>query len=294
MADRAWTAFSAPPPAPTSDLNSRLFNLSGNGRVELWRSASDLAGENPLTGSGAGTYERYWQSLPDASLKVRDAHGLFIETLAELGPIGLALLVAALSVPLAAGLIVRRSRFAPFLLGAYIAFVAHASVDWDWELSGIVLTALLAGSLLVVSARRGTVGVLPGGWRVAGVAAVLAVSTVALVGLLGNSALAGARAAVDQRNLPRALEESDRAEALMPWSPWPWIARGEAQLVTGRPADAAVSFRKAIDVDEGEWRGWYGLALATRGAERNAALARARSLYPKSPAVARAIARDAT
>lgn len=294
IADRAWTAFSAPPPATSSDLNSRLFNLSGNGRVDLWRAAGDLAGENPLTGNGGGTFERYWQSLPDASLKVRDAHGLFVETLAELGPIGLALLVVALSVPLAAGLIARRSRFAPFLLGAYVAFIAHASVDWDWEMSGIVLTALLAGSLLVVSARRGTVGVLPGGWRVAGAAAVLALSAVALVGLLGNSALAGARSAVDQRDLPQALEESDRAETLMPWSPWPWIARGEAQLVTGLRGEAAMSFRKAIDVDEGEWRGWYGLALATGGAERRAALARARALYPKSPAVARAIARDTT
>ncbi len=294
MADRAWTAFSAPPPVPTSDLNSRLFNLSGNGRVDLWRAGADLAGDHTVTGQGGGTFERYWQSLPDASLKVRDAHGLFIETLAELGPVGLALLVAALSVPVAAGLIARRSRFAPFLLGAYVAFVAHASVDWDWELSGIALTALLAGSLLVVSSRRGTVGVLPGGWRVAGVAAVLVTGTIALVGLLGNSALAGARAAVDQRDLRRALEESDRAEALMPWSPWPWIARGEAQLVTGLREDAAVSFREAIEVDEGEWRGWYGLALATAGAERRAALARARVLYPTSPAVARSIDRNAT
>ncbi|HYT50946.1 MAG TPA: hypothetical protein VEL10_01935 [Gaiellaceae bacterium] len=40
--------------------------------------------------------------------KVRDAHSLYVETLAELGPIGLALLSAALVVPLVAAVRARR------------------------------------------------------------------------------------------------------------------------------------------------------------------------------------------
>ena len=281
MADRAWNAFAAAPPQPTN-LNDRLFNLSSNGRVELWRAAGSLYAENPVLGSGAGTFERYWQSRADAAFKVRDAHGLYVETLAELGPFGLILLCCALSIPIVAGLRRRSSAVAPAALGAYVAYCVHAGLDWDWELSGVTLTALVVGSLLIVAGRRdggaAAMRVVP---RTAIGACAIAASIAALAGLIGNSALARAQDAIDRDDRTEAVHQADRARRLMPWSPWPWIVRGEAALRGRAFGDAAADFRHATDIDPGEWRAWLYLGMSTSGAEQLRALHRAAALYPQ-------------
>jgi hypothetical protein len=286
MARNAWHAFSAPPPEFEGDLDKRLFSFSGNGRVALWRVARDLYVDNPVTGSGAGTFERFWQARDDVSFKVRDAHSLYVETLAELGPFGLTLLVATLLVPLGAGLTVRRAAMLPAVLAAYAAFLVHTGVDWDWELSGVTLTALLVGCVGIVAARKGAVRTLGSSARIAGCAAVVVASLGGTVVFLGNGALDRAQEAVLARRFGTAVDEADRARRLMPWSPWPLIARGDAQLAAGDATAAAGSYRRAIAVDAGEWRAWFGLALATEGRARATALAHARRLYPGNDEVA--------
>jgi O-antigen ligase/polysaccharide polymerase Wzy-like membrane protein len=284
---RAWHAFSAPP-ASGPNLNSRLLSFSGNGRVELWRAARDLASAHPALGSGAGTFERYWQSRKDASFKVRDAHSLYVETFAELGPPGVALLVSALLVPVAAAFLVRRRAVIPAALGAYAAFLVHAGVDWDWELSGVTLTAVLVASILLIAARGSSARELGLTVRVAGVAAVLIASMGMIVAYLGNGALARAQTAVVDKSYASAIDDANRARRLMPWSPWPLIARGDALLAANDSKAAVASYRHAIAIDDGEWRAWLGLALASQGHARASALARARSLYPRSSEIARA------
>jgi O-antigen ligase len=82
----------------------------------------------------------------------RDAHSLYVETLAELGPVGLALLLLALAVPLLA----LRSRGDPLLAAAgagYVAFLVHAGVDWDWEQPSVTLAGLACGACVLVRAR---------------------------------------------------------------------------------------------------------------------------------------------
>ncbi len=287
----AWGAFSAPPRAGTGDLDRRLFDFSGTGRVELWRAARDAYWDHPLTGSGAGTFERYWQSRDDASFKVRDAHSLYLETLAELGPPGLVLLAATLLVPLGAGLTARRRALLPAAMGAYAAFLVHAGVDWDWELSGVTLTALLVGCLGIVAARRSELRTLAGPARVAGCVVASVASLATILVFLGNGALDRAQDAVSARSYGEAVAEANRARMLMPWSPWPLITRGDAQLAAGLPASAAASYRRAIEIDSGEWRGWFGLALATKGKRRASALAHAQALYPRSLEIEATIAK---
>ena len=100
LAHKGYRAFNAPPPHVQSNLNKRLLSFSGNGRADLWRVAWDDARNHAVLGAGAGTYERYFLAhQPSAVSRVRDAHGLYIETLAELGPIGLILLLGALVGP---------------------------------------------------------------------------------------------------------------------------------------------------------------------------------------------------
>ncbi len=89
LVSRAYNAFAAPPPRVGTRLNDRLFSLSGSGRLPQWRVAWHEFEREPVLGSGAGTYEQSWNELRPYAAKVRDAHSLYLETLAELGVLGL-------------------------------------------------------------------------------------------------------------------------------------------------------------------------------------------------------------
>jgi O-Antigen ligase len=291
LASRGWHAFDTASPRGGPNLNRRLFSFSGSGRVDIWRGAKAEYVDHQLTGGGAGTFERFWEARRGARIKVRDAHSLYLETLAELGPPGLAFLLGALLVPVAAAFLVRRQTLMPAALGAYVAFLVHAGVDWDWELSGVVLTALLIGSLSLIAARAGEARVLGRNARVLGASCVVVASMAMIVAYLGNGALDRAQTAVADKSYPAAIQDANRARRLMPWSPWPLIARGDAQLAAGDAHDARASYRHAISIDSGEWRAWLGLALASRGHARATALAEARRLYPTSSEIAAAVAK---
>ncbi len=77
-----------------------------------------------------------------------DAHGLYPETLGELGLVGLILLVTAL-VAILAGLAVRirgkdRTVYAA-LFAATLAWMLAAAVDWHWEMPVVTLWLFAAG-----------------------------------------------------------------------------------------------------------------------------------------------------
>jgi O-antigen ligase len=129
-----------------------LAGLFGANRPHYWHVAWHEVELNPVLGSGAGTFERYWLLYRPIGSFARDAHSLYLETLAELGPIGLVLLLAALGLPL----LVLRGRRDPLLATAaagYVAYLIHTGVDWDWELPAVTLCGLLCGSGLLLSAR---------------------------------------------------------------------------------------------------------------------------------------------
>src|SRR5215218_2314165 len=92
IAQKGWDSFSATPPQDQADLRERLFTFTGSYRVDLWRVALDDYADHPVVGSGSGSYEHYWNEHRPFAHQVRDAHSLYLEVLAELGPIGLALL----------------------------------------------------------------------------------------------------------------------------------------------------------------------------------------------------------
>ena len=72
---------------------SRLGSASSN-RADYWSVAWDAAGSRPLRGLGAGGFGPAWLRDRPYPEPVRDAHSLPLETLAELGLVGLALLLA--------------------------------------------------------------------------------------------------------------------------------------------------------------------------------------------------------
>jgi hypothetical protein len=284
IAKRGYTSFQSAPPPNESNLNRRLLNFSGNGRVDLWRLAWRDARRHPLVGAGAGTYERFFLAhQPPTVGRVRDAHSLYIETLAELGPIGLAILILTLVTPL---LVLRRARrhpLAPVAAGAYIAYLAHTGVDWDWELTAVTLAGLLCGASLLVFARRwADPSPLHPKTRYVAAAAAVAAALLATVTLLGNSALSRSETARERGQPAKAVDEARRARWLLPWSPAPLEALGRAQTTAGLLSAARRSFRDALAKDDGDWQIWYELAGASTGRTRRQALRRAVVLFPRS------------
>ena len=283
LAQKGYRAFKAPPPRVEGNLNKRLLSFSGNGRADLWRLAWDDARKNPLLGAGSGTYERYFLAHQPSDVgRVRDAHGLYIETLAELGPFGLILLLGTLAVPLTALWAARTHPLVPGAAGAYAAYLVHTGVDWDWELPAVTLTGLLCGVAILVAARRSLRSPrLSGSARWVGVAVIVVAAGFAAVGLVGNTALSRSDEARQRQDWAEAARDARRAEMWMPWSPKPWEALGRAELGAGLVPAARASFRKAISMDSGDWELWYRLGSATRGGERSRALRQAARLFPR-------------
>jgi hypothetical protein len=286
VATRTYRTFAAPVPPPESaDLNSRLFNLNGNGRAQLWSVAMLSFESHWLTGTGAGSFERNWDRSPKANQVVRDAHGLYVETLSELGAVGLLLLVAVLGCPLVAAARARSEPYVPALAAAYAVFLLHNAIDWDWELGGVALTGLFVGCLLLVARREGREREVPMPVRTVAGGAAVAAAGFALVAAIGNGALAAAQTANREHRYAAAESNAAEARRWMPWSPEPLKALGTAQFKHGEVHAAQASFRKAVSIDAADWQGWLDLAATVRDSARAQAVRRARELYPTSPEV---------
>jgi hypothetical protein len=288
---RGWQQFATFAPAGSgTNLNSRLFSFSGSGRRTLWRHAWDDARAHPILGSGPGTYEIWYLRHRANAFKVRDAHNLYLEMLAEVGPIGLAFLLAALGAPLVAAVRARRHPTIPIAAGAYVAFLVHAGVDWDWEITAVTLAALLCGAALLIAARseQTTFRLDRPRYAIAGIAVVVAV--LSLGALLGNMPAASAGKAIRSGNWGHARSEARKEIRWAPWSADGWRRLGQSELGGNQIGPGVRDLRAAIRKDPQNWDRWFDLSLATRGAQQHEALERALALNPYSPEIAEFVA----
>jgi O-antigen ligase len=123
-------------------------------RSLYWHVAWQDVADRPFAGNGAGTFARSWLERGPPDIGVLDAHSLYLETLAELGVVGLLLMAAALAPPLLA---VLRRPVPPATASAgaaYVAFLLHAGLDWDWEMPAVTVAGLFCGLALVTQDRR--------------------------------------------------------------------------------------------------------------------------------------------
>ena len=270
-------------PASQQGAPDRLVSTSTSFRSDYWDVAVDMVRKHPLRGAGAGGFERTWLRERPALLFVRDAHNLYLETAAEVGMVGVALLLVALLVPLAG---VRRAIHAPAgaaALAGYVALLAHAVLDWDWELPAVTFCTVFLGVALVRLGERARPRELGAGSRALLLAAAAALGAVAVVVHVGNGALADAQDALDRGDTARARRDAERARRFAPWAAEPWRLLGEVDLAEGRPVLARRHILRSLDEDPGSWDAWLDLALVSRGAERVRALGRAVALDPRAP-----------
>jgi hypothetical protein len=259
-------------------------------RVQYWHAAWVVYRAHPLLGSGPGSFAVEWLRYRTVPTGTRNAHSLYLETLAELGPLGLVLLVATLAVPLVAA-VKRRSSVTATACAAYVAFLAHAALDWDWQMPVVTGAALICGAAVVACGRAA--GTRPSHARAHAVRArVVASATLALASLaagMGNRALARADAAAGSGLWETAAALSHNASFWQPWAAEPHVILGESDLATGRPTQARREFEQAVRLDPQDWRNWYELGRTGDSTTRRRALAQILRLNPFAahPLVAR-------
>jgi hypothetical protein len=151
----------------------------GSARALYWKEALEVFEAHPALGAGAAGYETARLRYRTKPIHVSQAHGFVVQTLADLGLVGLllalALLVAWL---LAAGRSTHpfnrrwsawrrrretgaRALYGPERVGLLtmlclvVTFGIHSFVDWTWYVPGLACTALLCAGWL---AGRGPLG----------------------------------------------------------------------------------------------------------------------------------------
>jgi len=300
---RRWHAFKSPPVQPARGekdfVQSHLFSANGSGRWQFWSAGMDEFRDRPLGGRGAGSYEAWWARHGSLAVFVRDAHSLYVETLGELGLVGIALLAGVLVFSVALGVSAllrappeeRTTRAA--LFAAALGFLLAAAIDWVWELTvvsvvGFVCLGVLAGLGGSEPSRPPARG---HGARIAAGAAAALIGAALMVGqaisLLSETRLSASQAAVRRGDAASALSDARSARDVEPWAAGPYLQLALIEEQIGHLAVAEKRILQAIHRDETNWRLWLTAArIQTKRGEVGRArrsLDRARELNPRSP-----------
>lgn len=275
---------------------ARLNSFAGESRYALWKSAIAENGTAPLIGTGSGTFEFWWDRDAAGTEAVHDAHSFYLQTLGELGIVGLAILLGFVAAILGFGTreVIRsaagqRSQLAAALAGC-AAFFLSAAVDWTWQVPVIPVAALLLASTLVMARRPSAGG--DAFYRRLSPRILLAlgclVAIVAIaVPLASTSLVRSSEAEVRSEDLNSALADARSAQNVQPDAATPRLQQALVLELQGNLPAAAEAAGGATERESTNWRTW--LVLSRIEAERgnaDAALAayrKARSLNPLSP-----------
>jgi O-antigen ligase len=308
----AWRDFKHPISVAQNahDLGTRFGTLGGNNRYDYWKVAVQATGGHVLGGSGPGTFQLLWEPRAPFSSYVVNAHSLYVETLAELGVVGLALLAGFLLFVLwAAARAVASSQHeararAAGVAAALLAFMVSAIVDWVWQLP--VLPAaflLLAAAVLAPAPRRTSVRELGGdtapasagagsgrgrvlvrsGLIVTGLACLVAIG----IPLATASKVRQSQAAIAVGKASVALSDAQTAARLEPGAASPQLQIALVDELQHNLPPALTAARKATRDEPQNWSGWLILSrLEAESGHAKASISayeRARSLNPRSP-----------
>jgi O-antigen ligase len=247
---------------------SHLISSTGSGRWQLWTSAVDEWETKPVLGRGAGSYQSWWMEHASLPLFVRDAHSLWLETLAELGLVGLLLLMIAIGTGFVAAIarLGRLGQDRPLvaaMAGVLAAFVVAAGIDWMWELSIVSLVAIVALGILVGRATEGSPRPAAGGsplsrrvLRTAGVGVALAAILFAAVPMLAQNRLEESQAAAARGDTAAAIDAAEDARGVQPWAATPYLQLALLEEQQGNLGQANRHIEDALERDRSDWTTW--------------------------------------
>lgn len=285
-------------PGPIDERQS-IFSSANRGIVDNWRVALDGFEDEPLHGQGAGSYETWWYAnrpARQASYNVTDAHSLYAEVLGELGIVGFALLAVLIVAVLVALVPFRRGPNRPLyavLFATALAWVAHAGVDWDWEMPAVTVTFIaLGGAALAAHQRTARPGGATQGMRVIVSIFALAAAVAPALVLTSQRQLNDARDALRAGNCARAIDRASASIETLNTRSEPYDVLAICQQRLGYTGFAIAAEREAVERDPNNWRYHFQLGVLLGGASQNTrpSLLRAKRLNPHEPTITRALA----
>jgi O-Antigen ligase len=287
-------------------VEAHLVSGSGSGRWQFWSAAVDAWRDDVLLGEGAGSFASWWAEHGSFAYFVQDAHSLYLETLGELGVVGLLLTVALVATGVVTG--VRRTWRIPGESGVTTAaltavlsgYAVALGVDWMWELTAVSVVGITALALVTGPAtqppeppRVAEAGHRPRAprWRfglvVAGLACVWVLVWAQAVPFLADREVARSQRAARALDLPRAIEAAEAARDIQPWAATPYLQLALVHEQAGALPSARAWIDEAIERDRRDWRLWLVSArIETKLGRLDAALdslRRAAELNPRSP-----------
>ncbi len=289
----------------------RLVSTNSGNRWVWWKEAAGAWSDRPLRGWGAGSFPVTHRYYRRDQLSVAQPHNVPLQFLAETGLVGFVLAMGAILALLAAAL--ARVWSAPqgrgrdlgvALFAGALAWLVHGIVDWDWDIPGVTVPALIFLGLLVArpggaprrrpaalfhdpeSANRGI-----GGRSLAmGVTALAlcAYGASAILPAWSDSKTSAAQEAIgaepDPAALERAATQAELAARLDPLTVRPLFVGASIAAGRGRLLDARKLLLDAADRQPGNPEVWLRLAtLALQLADRDGMVRASQRLIELDP-----------
>jgi len=283
--------------ATTPGGPQRLARASST-RGRYYRQAGSIFGDHPILGTGAGTFGIARLQHRKDNLVVRHAHGQVAQTLADLGALGLAALLALggawfLAAARTTGLDRRARRLegatrewdadrvaiAALALTA-VVFGLHSAIDWTWSVPGPAVMAMVAGGF---AAGRGplpppvlpVVAATPVARRRLGLPPVpgdrLLPASLALIAALvsawavfqperADQKARDALALLDRRDYAAAAATAQDARDINPLSVRPLFIQAQVAYAQGQPDRARLLYERAVLDQPSNPEAWVRLA----------------------------------
>jgi hypothetical protein len=149
-------------PDQQGNAAQRLVSLGVGFRADYWRVGWDAWLENPLTGTGAGTFQYTWIEGRPGVQGVKQVHNLYLEQLTETGIFAFLALLAFVAVLLAyTARAAWRRRPAgeerlllSGLVAAMVVYLLSSVVEWHWYLPAATLFFFVLAASSVRLARE--------------------------------------------------------------------------------------------------------------------------------------------
>jgi hypothetical protein len=280
-----WTNLTDPHANGNITNSPDRLTAVGSVRARYWNEALKIAKAHKALGVGAGGYATVRPRYRTDTLDVRHAHGYVVQTLADLGAVGMGVSLALLAAWLAAATrtvgLWGPGRHGPWtpervgmatLLSICVVFGVHSFVDWTWFVPGNAVLALLCAGWLAgrgptvepivrVEAPRKTVREP---WRIGLALAAVAVAVVAAwtswqpqrAVAEGSDALGSAEAL----HFDRARAQIAHAERTNPLSVDLLFQQAAIERADGNTAGARSALQKAVLNEPANPATWLALA----------------------------------
>jgi hypothetical protein len=276
----AWKSFTLTRETSVYDPH-RLLSADSANRWVWWKEAAGAFSDRPIAGWGAGSFPVVHLLYRRDTLSVKQPHSVPLQWLAETGAIGALLAIVGFGLLLVAGVrgVRRRAQspdrlLAAAILAGAVAYTVHAFYDWDWDIPGVTLPALVFLGVLAGSARnRQGPRTLPLRFPGQGVRAlslgaltlwlcVFAVSATlpSLAATKASSAIVSA-SGTSPADLQRAQDQAALASRLDPLSDAGLKAEATIAVHGGQLGRSRAYLLDAVRRDPTDPQAWSGLAL---------------------------------